>query len=250
MNLRTIVIWGIAIIVLLAGLGYLYIQSKVAPSTIPEGVSTEVDINPAETVVTDIPKNDLPQMPSLTRSVEEYAPSEDMRKSIQNTIATIRKTPNSFDDWILLGIYRKQIGDYTGALEAWEFASKIRPEDAIPKNNIGMLYYLHTKEYAKAEEILLATTKTHPHYTATFQNLYELYHYAYKQGSGADEQILLAGIKENQKGIELIMLLASYYDEAGRNADAKKTYNEALVIAKEQGDEGLVAYIEELLSKL
>lgn len=247
MNLRAIVIWGIAIIVLLSALGYLYLQTKVVPP-LPEGVSTEVEVNP-ETEVTDIPMNKLPEMPSLTRSIDEYSPSDDMRKSIQNTVATIRKTPNSFDDWILLGIYRKQIGDYAGALEAWEFASKIRPEDAIPKNNIGMLYYLHTKEYAKAEEILLATTKTHPHYTATFQNLYELYHYAYKQGTGADEQILLAGIKENPKGLELIMLLASFYDETGKTADVKKTYTTALEIATELQDEALIAYIQELLSK-
>lgn len=228
--------------------GYLYLESKKEKIT-PEGVTTEVDMDPSE-LVNDIPITDLPDMPSLTRSLEEYAPSDDMRKSIQNTIATLRKTPNSFDDWIMLGVYRKQIGDFVGALEAWQFATKIRPDDAIPKNNMGMLYYLHTKEFRKAEEILLATTKSNPRYTATFQNLYELYHYAYKQGTGADERILIAGIKENPKSIELTMLLASYYEGEGQKSNAKKTYNDALVLAKEQQDEGLIAYIEELLSKL
>lgn len=246
--------WGIALVVLCASGAYIYLSNNAKDAENGKGngagqiIDTSIDTDGSD-LIKQTPNSELPDTtPALERSTSGLAPSPDMVKSIQNAVATLKKNPGSFDDWILLGIYRKQIGDYEGALLAWEFAIKVRPDDAIPKNNIGMLYYLYLKDYPKAEEILLATTKTNPAYTATFQNLFELYQNAYKKGTGADEQILLTGIKANPESVELMMLLASHYVDGGRKAEAKKYYEKVLTLTKDDTD--FQGYVKGLLAGL
>ena len=59
------------------------------------------------------------------------------------------------ENWLVLGVYRKMIGDYESAKEVWEYASAIRPQNSVSFNNLGELYAYYLKDNAKAEKIIL-----------------------------------------------------------------------------------------------
>lgn len=64
--------------------------------------------------------------------------------------------------WLQLGILRKQIGDYEGAIEAWNFAGVIRPNVATSFLNLADLYAYYLKDRPKAEKSFLDAIKAEP----------------------------------------------------------------------------------------
>ena len=49
---------------------------------------------------------------------------------IQDLSSQLKKDSDNLENWLVLGIYRKIIGDYEGAKEVWEYASAIRPQNS------------------------------------------------------------------------------------------------------------------------
>lgn len=64
--------------------------------------------------------------------------------------------------WLQLGILRKQIGDYDGAIEAWNFAGVIRPNIATSFLNLADLYAYYLKDRPKAEKSFHEAIKAEP----------------------------------------------------------------------------------------
>ncbi|MEW5907575.1 MAG: hypothetical protein AB1643_00085 [Patescibacteria group bacterium] len=177
----------IIIILLLAGGAGYYIYNDLSP-TRRVGESEE----PQQPVV-EIPNLDRPIniTVNLTKEAEEI-----IRKKIEELSSKLKENPNLLDLWLDLGIYRKIIGDYEGAVEAWEYVSVVSPKNSTSFHNLGDLYAFYLKDYQKAEKNFLIAIENNPSQIFSYRSLYELYRYAMKDDEKAKE-ILKKGIEIN-----------------------------------------------------
>ncbi|MDP3784770.1 MAG: tetratricopeptide repeat protein [bacterium] len=140
-------------------------------------------------------------VPNLDRPVKitENLPPEtqlDAREAIALIIVRLKENPELSSHWIDLGLYRKLIGDFEGAREAWEYAARLRPKEGLAFHNLGDLYGLHLKNPQKAEENYLKAIALQPDQTFFYEKLYEFYRFTKKDETKARE-ILEKGIARN-----------------------------------------------------
>lgn len=133
-----------------------------------------------------------------------------VREKIEKLSTELKENPNLFDNWLLLGIYRKMIGDYEGAKECWEYASIVNPQSPTPFNNLGDLYANFIKDSKKAEENFLMAIKIDPSAIYIYRSLFEFYHYNLKDDAKA-KQILEQGIKANSSTSQDLQNLLDNY---------------------------------------
>ena len=109
----------------------------------------------------NVPLPDLNKEIKITADMNEEAKRIATAK-IQDLSSQLKKNSDNLENWLVLGVYRKMIGDYEGAREVWEYASTIRPQSSIPLNNLGDLYAYYIKDEAKAEEYFLRAISIDP----------------------------------------------------------------------------------------
>ncbi len=155
------------------------------------------------------------------------------------TQAALTANPSDFWAWVDLGTFRKIAGDYKGAAAAWEYLSKQYPTNPTSFSNLGDLYMNYLKDSAKAEKNYLASIKNYAENANAYRALFEMY--SAQKASAKAIAILEKGIAANPKMIDLRVLLARYYKELGRPADATATYHAAITAAESQGQKDLAA---------
>ena len=168
------------------------------------------------------------------------------QKTIQEIKDTRSKLTADYDDlanWLQLGLLYKAVEDYPSAVEAWVFASLIRPRDWVAFHNLGDLYWMNIKDFPKAEIYFrkAIANNTHP---MIFQKLYELYRYSYTEKASLAVDVLKEGIAVNPKEPALIVVLADYYRDTGSKTNALDYYKRALELVPGN------TYIVENLNKL
>lgn len=164
-----------------------------------EGDMKGVKIEPIE-----IPKNKpaiIVPLPNLNREIKITAEmSEDAKKivtaRIQDLSSQLKKDGDNLENWLVLGVYRKTIGDYEGAKEVWEYASAIRPQNSISFNNLGELYAYYLKDNVKAEKNYAKATENDPSAIYIYRNFFYFYRYVTKDPAKA-RVILEKGIAAN-----------------------------------------------------
>ena len=126
--------------------------------------------------------------------------SEDAKRivtaKIQDLSSQLKKDSDNLENWLVLGVYRKTIGDYEGAREVWEYASAIRPQNSISFNNLGELYAYQLKDNAKAEENYKKAIENDPSAIYIYRNFFDFYRYFAKDTAKA-RAILEQGIAAN-----------------------------------------------------
>lgn len=164
------------------------------------GDMSGVKIEKIETTQDNRPAIRYP-LPDLDRKVDVPASISDEAKKIATAkIAEIsgrlKQNSDSLEDWLLLGIYRKMVGDLEGAVEVWEYAGKIRPSNSVSFNNLGDLYGYYLKDPVKAEENFKKAIANGPEQIYIYRNFYEFYHFVVKNDAKA-KAILEQGIAAN-----------------------------------------------------
>lgn len=158
----------------------------------------------------------LPPAPSLDRTVpplKTLLPEivSAIEKQMTASVATLKKDPKRIDAWIDLGVERKQLGDYEGARDAWEYAKALGPNtNIVPWNNLGDLYHFYLKDYVKSEENWKKVIALKPDYIQGYRGLFELYTYSYKEKASQIPVFLKAGIAKNPTSTDLKQMLADY----------------------------------------
>ncbi|MBU1558175.1 hypothetical protein KKC45_04405, partial [Patescibacteria group bacterium] len=100
-----------------AQLGFEYVDEKSGAVVNIQPVSEEKELPP----VPDLNK-------AIVFNIEMSAEQKTKTiKTINEIKARLKENPSSVEDWIDLGINRKQIGDFDGTIEAWKYASLISP---------------------------------------------------------------------------------------------------------------------------
>lgn len=149
------------------------------------------------------------------------------RTKIQELNGMIRANYDYDAQWLDLGAYRRMIGDYEGAKEAWEFLAKIRPQSFVVFHNLGDLYAYEFKNYSKAEENFLKSVANKPSNIQAYSQLVTVYRYLDTAQAAKIEPLLLKGIAANPEDANLRVLLAQHYEGQGRKEDALKYFKEA-----------------------
>lgn len=157
----------------------------------------------------------LPPAPVLVRSTDFNAALLPEVKSItlanlDSAIIAIKKDPKNILNWIDLGIQRKQLGDYEGARDAWEYTKALDQNNIVPWNNLGDLYHFYLKDYKKSEENWKKTIALKPDYMQGYRGLYELYTYSMKEKTSEIPIMLKQGIAKNPEAADLKALLAEH----------------------------------------
>ncbi|MBI2096205.1 MAG: hypothetical protein HYT43_01060 [Candidatus Taylorbacteria bacterium] len=202
-----------------------------------------------------IEKVPLRSYPSLARPIKlppvfEGQAAESMLGSISRTLAILKKDPGNVNAWYALALNRKMINDYAGAVEIWEFLKVSGIKDSAVFVNLGELYHLYLKNYAKSELNYRMAISKLPVNLSSYSGLHELYKYSYKKETAAAADILKEGISKNPEAIDLMVLLARYYEEKKDFVSARLYYEKAAAEARRQGDISRADLIEKDLKAL
>lgn len=174
--------------------------------------------------------------PSLERDIDSFSPLPEVRDALQLIVDEIEADEENEDLWLVLGNLRKGMGDFEGAIEAWEYVLVLEPNHIVAPNNLGNLYHFELKKYPEAEQAFRKAIENDPGYLLSYQNLFDLYRYSYQTDTDKAEHILKEGIEQNPETIELRILLAEWYAQMGEIEDALVVYEEVVDLAEARGD--------------
>ncbi len=196
-----------------------------------------------------IPEVKLPPAPLLVRSTDFKNTLTSEIKTIvlarlDANIEVLKKNPKDVQSWIMLGVNRKTLGDYEGARDAWEYAKALEPNNIVPWNNLGDLYHFYIKDYKKSEENWKRTITLKPDYIQGYSGLVDLYKYSLKEKLEEAPAVLRGGIAKNPDAVDLVVMLARYYQDAGDTTLAKEAYEQAIAIAERLSNISLVATLK------
>lgn len=177
--------------------------------------------------------------------------SQEQLRQIYSRIAQIagivKSTPSFFEGWINLGIYKKVIGDFAGARDAWEYASLIEPLNSSSFANLGELYWRYIHDYPKSETNFRTSLKHKPD-PLVYVSLAELYHYSFKEKYDLADDVLLEGLKIDPNSETLLRRLAYLYEQREEYKEALKWWDE--VRQDVPDDKVVLEKIEQLKKKI
>ena len=148
---------------------------------------------------------DRPIVDPRNVSLESFKKNE---ASVSAIISSLKEKPESFDQWMELGTYRKIFVDYTGAKEAWENALILKPKNPLALSNLGNLYGYYIKDNVKAEEYYLASIKSDPTSGFWYYQAFLFYTEVMNDKVSA-KNIVSEGLKNNPNDLELENILNS-----------------------------------------
>lgn len=255
MNKKNIGIAGLVVLALVAVGLFIYRDMRGTKESGENTTATTTDISgismtgDGKIEVVPMESRNLPPAPTLERSTDfknTLAPQVKaiMLTRIEDNIKELKKDPLNVNEWIMLGVNRKSLGDYEGARDAWEYAKALAPTDLVAWNNLGDLYHFYLKDYVKSEENWKKTIALKPDYVQGYSGLVDLYKYSFKVKLSETPVILKAGIAKNADVIDLQVMLAHYYQEAGQTTEAKDAYNKAIATAERLKNTNLVTLLQ------
>ena len=160
-NKKTIL--SVLVFVLVAATAGFYVwrdfnAENIEPLNPETGKQTEKP-KTAEPKITEIPELNRTTAISAGVSEETY---KQLVLDISEVSETLKGNYNYPQGWLQLGILRKQAGDYEGAVEAWNFAGLLRPQNATSFLNLADLYGYYIHDNKKAEESFLKAVLAEP----------------------------------------------------------------------------------------
>ncbi len=260
---KTVAAWAIAI--LIAGLAgwYGYVRYHTAPvnttittpsynidTTATSTVHGMASTTPVEITYKVIQKTDWSAAvaPDYKTTIA-YSSStvESLRTQLEVSFEALQgqfaTDPKNFRSWVTLGALHKMGGNYSFAASVWEYLTKVAPASPTPFYNLGDLYQNSLHDYTKAESAYLQAMKLLPTDTNTYRSLFVMYENQYKTNTNAAEEILKKGIAANPKAYDLQVMLARYYKEHGRTAEAASMFEAAAKNAETAGQKDIAAQI-------
>ncbi|MDE2001730.1 MAG: tetratricopeptide repeat protein [Patescibacteria group bacterium] len=149
-------------------------------------------------------------------------------QKIKDASDMLRANYNYANPWYDIGAYRKMVGDFQGAIDAWSFVERIRPDDYIAPNNLGDLYAFTLHDYANGEAEFLKSIANEPTNVNAYMQLVTIYEHLDTAKAGQVPALLKKGLAANPKNKNLLITLGQYYESTGDMASAKTYLEQAL----------------------
>ncbi|MBI3631184.1 MAG: hypothetical protein HY221_02505 [Candidatus Sungbacteria bacterium] len=150
--------------------------------------------------------------------------------AIENEGKAVKANPAFFNGWIHIGLLKKNIGDFEGARDVWEYAGVIEPLNSLSFANLGDLYWRYLHDYPRAEKNLKISIAHKPSDTATYITLADLYYYSYTEKASLAPQPLLDGLAANPGDENLMRHLGFIYERQGNFSDALVWWEKILTL--------------------
>ncbi len=198
--------------------------SETSESNAPEEFVVPVSGIQADTAI--LPDLDRPIVVSADLSA---ASEKKFTEGIKKVSEELKNNPDVLDGWLILGLYRREIGDAEGAAQAWKYLAMIRPNDARVFNNLAILYSHELNDFQKAEEWYNKGIKADPKAVFIYPALAEFYQYFTKEIEKVDDVFLL-GLKNNPADLSMISQLAYFYKSIGENKKAIDYFEELVAL--------------------
>lgn len=160
-------------------------------------------------------------------------------------VAALSKDPRDINAWSDLGVLRKMVQDYQGSADIWRYLIQIYPQNTGPLSSLGDIEANYLHDYPLAEAAYLRVVALEPTSADPYRELFLLYSGPYKKSPTAAEDILKQGIAASPKAYDLQVLLARFYADAGRIAEARAAYDAAAANATAQGLNDIAAQIKQ-----
>ncbi len=258
-NIRTQLVSGFIVVVLLGGAGYYVYRSNqsVEPSSVGGDTATTT---PGTESAVGAPAGSASEVadvatPDLSRSFAAPARlPESIRKESESKYATavanLREDSSRWNSWMEVAVYRKGSDDFKGAEEVWLYVTDRWPTDTTAYANLADLYANYLTDYSNAETYYRRAISLKPDNVAAYLNLHDLYRLRLKTGTSAAADILIEGMARAPESIDLPLTLARYYEGAGDAAQAKKYFVDARTLAEKAGNTARVADIQSEIDSL
>lgn len=172
----------------------------------------------------------IAEMSLKPAATEPQSQVDNAKKKIAVAVGMVRENYDYETPWLEIAAYRKSVGDFEGAIAAWKFLLKLRPQSYVPAHNLGDLYAFTLKDYKTGEDYLLKSVDFNQQNVQGYLALSQLYSVKEFGKEGQAEFILLKGIQANPKEPLLRTVLAGIYRDKGFIAEAIKLLEESLVI--------------------
>lgn len=230
-----------------------------AISRLGEGVGTPAPSLPAPSpsrgaAAVKKPPSYKGRHPQEVRPVPEEVKlfSDDQKKkiyvAIENFGQSVLENSDFLRGWLQLGLYKKVIGDFEGARDAWEYASIIRPLNSVSFANLGELYWRYIADYPKSERNFRTALKNKPDDMGVYVSLSDLYFYSYKEKAELADDILLEGLAKNSSNTDLMKHLATLYERRREYAKAVEWWQKAL--DQDPQNTSIIGSIDQLKKKM
>lgn len=261
-----VVLFGVSIVfrgrisMLLGGSLALPQPSAITSGSAAPGLNPSASASPGTSVIEAVPDQGK-QAPKYTgRDPGEIRPNEHEVKGfttaqknnlfdeIRKQAGEVKKNPLLYSSWLQIGVYKKTIGDYIGARDAWEYAALLAPQEFVPHYDLGQLYWHNIPDYLKAEAKFKAAIALKIKDASSYKALSDLYLYSYKGKAGLADDVLLDGLKAMPNDINLLKALGYVYEEQKEYAKALAIWEKVLVLTP--NDTSVKTEISDLKGKL
>ncbi len=234
---KIIIAIGVLVILAVAGLGMRFMlrgsdlatenrmENATSTGMLASATSTSATRNvgdPLQSIATKILDRPVMVSADLSGQTKQLA-----LQKIKESSDMLRENYDYANPWYDLGSYRKLIGDYTGAVDAWSFVSRIRPNDFISLHDLGDLYAF-LKNYPQAEQYFLASIDKNPENVDAYVQVSAIYQYNDTAKSALIKPLLLRGIAANPGAANLKITLGEYYQRTGNITAARNYLEQAL----------------------
>jgi len=146
---------------------------------IAPGVFAEIEGNALPTI-TRVPIESSLTVPNLDKPIKipvatDTQSGQKLVNQAKELVVALKANPDSYENWLDLGIYRKMLNDYEGAEEIFVYLTKAAPEVAIAYINLGDLYTYYFHDNKKAEANFLKAVELAPRWLETYTRTVDFY---------------------------------------------------------------------------
>ncbi len=219
------------------------------PESVDEPAYTITPI-PIEALITTYQGRDPAEVRPVPDEVKLFSEEQKtvLFAAIREAGEAVKKNPDDFESWLLVGVRKKIIGDFEGARDAWVYAGVIRPLNDVSFANLGELYWRYIPDFPKSEENFKRAFQNNPANTQARISLAELYFYSYAEKKGLFDDVLLEGLAAIPGDLNLMKALAYLYE---RNLEYQKAVEWwTRVLEKDPGNTEVERRINQLRAKL
>lgn len=123
--------------------------------------------------------------------------------------------------WIGLGNLKNFVGDYQGAISAYQKCLEINPLNIVANVNIADVYEKKLKDFAQAEEYYKRAIDNYFNNPDLYNRLARLYYLKMDRPADA-EQTFLLGLQKTNNHPDLLVGLIYFYEQQNRTEDKVK----------------------------
>lgn len=206
-----LIIAGVLVLTLLAGGGYFAYQKFYSGKLDPEKMMTFVMKNP-----------------NLTSDQ-----AADLEQRFNTLKQRIQQKPDSFADWLMLGVMKKAVADYEGARDIWLYCGQMRPNNSPSFANLADLYANFLNDPKKAEAAIKQAIANDPNDYVFYLTLADIYRYKFPDGDSRFEGTLLEAMEKFPSEPNIVASLSAFYRETNQVQKAVQSLEKLVQMSPE-----------------